>query len=81
VGALRSSNTLEGFFSMFKRGLVETYQHVDEAHLDRWLGSGIIAYQWPMHWTWLRLRPMKRKMTTAEQSAEFKRVARELGCG
>jgi hypothetical protein len=27
----------------------------------------------------LRLRPMKRKMTPAEQSAEFKRMARELG--
>lgn len=27
----------------------------------------------------LTLKPMKRKMTAAEQSAEFKRMARELG--
>lgn len=30
-------NTLEGFFSIFKRGLVGVYQHVDKKHLDRYL--------------------------------------------
>jgi transposase-like protein len=31
------TNTLEGFFSIFKRGLVGTYQHMDKRHLDRYL--------------------------------------------
>lgn len=32
-------NTLEGFFSIFKRGLIGTYQHVDKKHLDRYLAE------------------------------------------
>jgi transposase-like protein len=32
-------NTLEGFFSIFKRGLVGVYQHMDKAHLDRYLAE------------------------------------------
>jgi len=31
--------TLEGFFSIFKRGLVGTYQHMDKRHLDRYLAE------------------------------------------
>jgi transposase-like protein len=31
------TNTLEGFFSVFKRGMVGTYQHCSEAHLQRYL--------------------------------------------
>jgi len=33
------TNTLENFFSVFKRGLVGTYQHMDKAHLDRYLAE------------------------------------------
>jgi transposase-like protein len=33
------TNTLEGFFSIFKRGLVGVYQHMDSAHLDRYLSE------------------------------------------
>src|ERR1700723_3330122 len=33
------TNTLEGFFSIFKRGLVGTYQHMDKRHLDRYLAE------------------------------------------
>ena len=32
------TNTLEGFFSIFKRGLVGVYQHMDKKHLDRLSG-------------------------------------------
>ncbi|HTS40509.1 MAG TPA: IS1595 family transposase [Xanthobacteraceae bacterium] len=32
-------NTLEGFFSVLKRGLVGVYQHVDKKHLDRYLAE------------------------------------------
>lgn len=31
------TNTLEGFFSLFKRGLIGIYQHVDKRHLNRYL--------------------------------------------
>ncbi|MFZ0844442.1 MAG: IS1595 family transposase [Pseudolabrys sp.] len=33
------TNTLEGFFSIFKRGLVGTYQHMSKRHLDRYLAE------------------------------------------
>lgn len=33
------TNTLEGFFSVLKRGLIGTYQHVDKRHLDRYLAE------------------------------------------
>lgn len=33
------TNTLEGFFSLFKRGLVGVYQHMDNRHLDRYLAE------------------------------------------
>jgi len=33
------TNTLEGYFSIFKRGLVGIYQHMDKNHLDRYLAE------------------------------------------
>jgi transposase-like protein len=33
------TNTLEGFFSIFKRGLIGVYQHVDQKHLNRYLAE------------------------------------------
>jgi transposase-like protein len=33
------TNTLEGFFSVLKRGLVGVYQYVDKKHLDRYLAE------------------------------------------
>jgi len=33
------TNTLEGFFSVLKRGLVGVYQHVDKHHLNRYLAE------------------------------------------
>ena len=38
-GAKVHTNTLEGFFSVFKRGMVGTYQHCGEQHLDRYLAE------------------------------------------
>lgn len=32
-------NTLEGFFSVVKRGLIGVYQHVDSKHLERYLAE------------------------------------------
>ena len=33
------TNTLENFFSVFKRGLVGVYQHMDKKHLNRYLAE------------------------------------------
>jgi hypothetical protein len=33
------TNTMEGFFSVLKRGLVGVYQHVDSKHFDRYLAE------------------------------------------
>lgn len=33
------TNTLEGFFSVFKRGIVGIYQHVDKKHFERYLAE------------------------------------------
>lgn len=33
------TNTLEGIFSVFKRGLIGTYQHISQKHLDRYLAE------------------------------------------
>lgn len=37
AATLVHTNTLEGFFSVFKRGMVGTYQHCGEQHLQRYL--------------------------------------------
>ena len=33
------TNTREGFFSIFKRGMIGVYQHVDAKHFDRYLAE------------------------------------------
>ncbi len=33
------TNTLEGYFSIFKRGIVGVYQHIDAKHFDRYLAE------------------------------------------
>ena len=38
------TNTLEGFFSIFKRGMVGVYQHCDERHLHRYLAEFDFRY-------------------------------------
>jgi len=39
-----STNTIEGVFSVFKRGMVGTYQHCSEAHLPRYLAEFDFRY-------------------------------------
>ncbi len=33
------TNTLEGFFSVFKRGMVGTYQHCGEQHMQHYMAE------------------------------------------
>ena len=37
------TNTVEGYFSIFKRGIYGVYHHVSEEHLKRYLASSIFA--------------------------------------
>ena len=38
------TNTVEGFFSILKRGVIGTYHHVSEAHLARYLAEFDFRY-------------------------------------
>jgi ISXO2-like transposase domain len=39
-----STNTVEGYFSILKRGIYGVYQHVSEAHLSRYLSEFDFRY-------------------------------------
>ncbi len=39
-----TTNTVEGFFSVFERGMIGTYQHVGEQHLKRYLAEFDFRY-------------------------------------
>ena len=39
-----TTNTVEGVFSVFKRGMIGTYQHCGEQHLDRYLAEFDFRY-------------------------------------
>lgn len=43
-GAFYHTNTVENFFSIFKRGLIGTYHHVSEAHLSRYCAEFDFRY-------------------------------------
>jgi hypothetical protein len=40
------TNTLEGYFSILKRGIYGVYQHVSEAHLHRYLAEFDFRYSY-----------------------------------
>ena len=42
------TNTVENFFSIFKRGLIGVYHHVSEAHLDRYAAEFDFRYNYRM---------------------------------
>ena len=41
------TNTIEGFFSVFKRGMNGVYQHCSSAHLHRYLSEFDFRYNKP----------------------------------
>jgi len=43
-GAVTTTNTVEGFFSIFKRGMKGVYQHCSEEHLHRYLAEFDFRY-------------------------------------
>ena len=42
--AMLTANTVEGYFSVLKRGIIGTYHHVSEAHLKRYLAEFDFRY-------------------------------------
>jgi hypothetical protein len=44
VRGTASTNTIEGVFSIFKRGMIGTYQHCGEQHLQRYLNEFDFRY-------------------------------------
>ena len=52
------SNTVENFFSIFKRGIIGVYHHVSAAHLARYTAEFDQRYN-------------TRKMSDAERAAEI----------
>ncbi|MGP8232362.1 MAG: IS1595 family transposase [Methylovirgula sp.] len=43
---LISTNTVEGYYSIFKRGMIGTYQHCSEKHLHRYLAEFDFRYSY-----------------------------------
>lgn len=43
-GVFNHTNTVENYFSILKRGIVGVYQHVSEAHLNRYVGEFDFRY-------------------------------------
>ena len=44
VRGMAHTNTAEGFFSIFKRGMTGVYQHCSERHLHRYLAEFDVRY-------------------------------------
>ena len=46
TGETVSTNTVEGYYSIFKRGMVGVYQHCAEKHLHRYLAEFDFRYSY-----------------------------------
>ena len=63
TGDFKHSNTVENFFSIFKRGVIGTYHHMSEAHLARYCREFDFRYN-------------TRTMSDSERTAEAVKGAR-----
>jgi hypothetical protein len=61
------TNTIEGYFSVFKRGMKGIYQHCGEAHLHRYLSEFDFRYTTP-HQAWLHQRRPRRGRVARSQA-------------
>jgi transposase-like protein len=52
-----TTNTVEGFFGLFKRGVVGSFHHISEKHMDRYLNE--FSFRWDL-----------RKATDGERTVE-----------
>jgi transposase-like protein len=67
--AVIHSNTIEGVFSIFKRGMIGIYQHCGEAHLHRYLAEFDFRYN---RRTALKISDRERVIRTEKQFIESK---------
>ena len=44
TGGFKHGNTAENFFSIFMRGVIGTYHHISEAHLNRYCAEFDLRY-------------------------------------
>ena len=63
TGGFKHTNTVENFFSIFKRGVIGTYHHMSEAHLARYCREFDFRYN-------------TRKLTDSERTIEAIKGAR-----
>ena len=61
------TNTAEGYFSLLKRGIIGTYHHISQQHLDRYLAEFDFRYN-------SRKVEDNTRMTLAVDGAEGKRL-------
>jgi hypothetical protein len=54
------TNTIEGYFSILKRGVIGTYRHVSKQHLARYLGEFDFRYNNRVALGRGRFRPHRR---------------------
>ena len=52
-----TTNTVEGFFGLFKRGVMGSFHHISEKHMDRYLNE--FSFRWDL-----------RKVTDGERTVE-----------
>ena len=52
-----TTNTVEGFFGLFKRGVMGSFHHISEKHMDRYLNE--FSFRWDL-----------RKATDSERAVE-----------
>lgn len=52
-----TTNTVEGFFGLFKRGVMGSFHHISEKHMDRYLNE--FSFRWDL-----------RKVTDSERTVE-----------
>ncbi len=57
-----TTNTVEGFFGLFKRGVTGSFHHISEKHMDRYLNE--FSFRWDL-----------RKATDGERTVEAIRAA------
>ena len=71
------SNTVEGYYSIFKRGMKGVYQHCAEKHLHRYLASSISATTTAL----LAALAMQRPRARRDRGEGHRRQAPDLSTG
>ena len=63
------TNTVEGFYSVFERGMKGIYQHCAEKHLHRYVAEFDSATTTAFAWALMMLRALTRLFVVSQASA------------